>query len=69
MNTFKYKTNIDDVNGVTVIRKILDNEKDVQYWYLDLLDQNHFLTVTGLGLKTDKIKKKIKEAGFELAEV
>ena len=69
MDTLKYKTNIDDINGATEVRKILDNDEDIQYWYLDMFDENHFLTLTGEHLESEKIKRRLEEAGFQLAEI
>jgi hypothetical protein len=69
MDTLKYKTNLDDINGATEVRKILDNDEDIQYWYLDIMDENHSLTLTGEHLEAEKIKRRLEEAGFQLAEI
>jgi hypothetical protein len=69
MDTFKFKTNIDSSESIEKVRLALDNDKKIQYWHVDILKEDHVLTVTGENLKQIDIKDKINQAGFQLEEV
>lgn len=69
VQTFKYKTNIDCIACIEKVRAILDMEESIQYWYLDPVNENHILTVTGEDLPVDRIIGAVKNAGFEMTRV
>jgi Uri superfamily endonuclease len=69
MDTFTFKTDIDSSEAVATVRKLLDNDKKIQYWHVDFLKEDHLLTITGTDLKAEEIKQILKEAGFEIEEV
>lgn len=69
MHTLTFKTNIDSSEAVGIARKLLDNDKKIQYWHVDFLKEDHVLTVTGAGIKSEEIKETIQQAGFQIEEV
>ena len=69
MDTFLFKTNIDNSLAVAEVRKLLDNNKKIQYWHVDFLKEDHLLTVTGTDVKPEEIKEKLGRAGYQIEEV
>jgi hypothetical protein len=66
METLTFKSNIDSSESVSRIRQLLDDDDKIQYWHVDILKEDHLLTVTGNNLDYQEIKDRIKQAGFKL---
>lgn len=66
METLTFKSNIDSSESVSKIRQLLDDDDKIQYWHVDILKNDHLLTISGSNLNLNEIKERIKKAGFRL---
>jgi hypothetical protein len=69
METVTFKSNIDSSDSVAKIRQILDDDDKIQYWHIDILKEDHLLTLTGSNLNYREIKDRINKAGFQIEKV
>ena len=69
METVTFKSNIDSSDSVAKIRQLLDDDDNIQYWHVDILKEDHLLTVTGSNLNYKEIKDRIKNAGFTVEKL
>ena len=68
MNTLKFKTNINCSGCLSKVTPILNEEKDIQKWEVNLESENRVLTVETSSLNAEEVKKTVQKAGFN-AEV
>ncbi|MTI22967.1 copper chaperone [Fulvivirga sp. RKSG066] len=68
MNTLKFKTNINCSGCLSKVTPILNEEKDIQKWEVNLESENRVLTVETSSLNAEEVKKTVQQAGFN-AEV
>ncbi|MBA4298816.1 MAG: hypothetical protein C0433_01730 [Cyclobacterium sp.] len=64
MKILKFKTNIQCTNCLAKVTPKLDEQSDIQSWYVDLQDPERTLTVKTENLQAEDIKKAVLKAGF-----
>lgn len=62
VQTMSYMTNLKSIGEISNIRKILDSEKDVEYWYLDINSPDNKLTIMGKNI--EGVINKLKREGL-----
>jgi tRNA G26 N,N-dimethylase Trm1 len=55
-------TNLQSIGEIEKIRKILDAEREVDYWYLDINSLDNKLTIMGSNI--EKVVNKLKAEGL-----
>lgn len=65
----KFKTNISCKGCKSTVKPFLESFKDKISWEIDLDSEDKLLTVTTSEISSDKIVKKIDEAGYEALEI
>ena len=64
VHTMSYMTNLKSISEIYTIRKILDNDKEVEYWYLDINSPDNKLTI--MGREIEGVINQLKERGLIL---
>lgn len=62
IQTLSYMTNLQSIGEIEKIRKILDAEREVDYWYLDINSLDNKLTIMGSNI--EKVVNKLKAEGL-----
>jgi copper chaperone CopZ len=68
METLKFKTNINCTGCLSNVTPVLDQEKDIENWEVDLNSEDRVLTVKSNGLSKAAIIQKINKAGYVAEE-
>jgi copper chaperone CopZ len=68
MNTIKFKTNINCGGCLSKVTPILNSEKNIEKWNVNLESDDRILTVETSDLTEEELKKTVQKAGFK-AEV
>ena len=69
MNTLKFKSNINCTGCLSKVTPVLNDEKDIEKWGVDLESDDRVLTVETSNLDAEKIKQTVQKAGFKLEEL
>lgn len=65
MSTLKFKSNINCTGCLSKVTPILNEEKDIQTWEVDLEHDDRILTVKTDKLQADDVEKAVSKAGFQ----
>lgn len=63
---FTFKTNINCAGCIAKIAPILDAEKEIISWKVDVQNPNKILTVVSSGIGEDEIIEIVKKKGFDI---
>ena len=69
MNELKFKTNINCTGCLSKVTPILNAEKNIEKWEVDLASQDRILTVNVVGMDMDAVKAVVQKAGFTAMEL
>lgn len=69
MKTLKFKSNINCTGCLSKVTPVLNDEKAIEKWDVDLESDDRILTVETSNLDAEKVKQTVKKAGFELEEL
>jgi len=64
MSTLKFKTNINCTGCLSKVSPLMNKEKDIKKWDIDLNDENKILTVETELHTAEEIKSIVAKAGF-----
>ena len=65
MNTLKFRSNINCTGCLSKVTPVLNEEKGIQKWEVDLAHDDRILTVETRELSADQVKKTVGKAGFQ----
>lgn len=69
MSTYKFKTTMSCSNCVSKVEKILNGEKDILKWEVDLVSPDKILTVETEKLDPNQIPALLLKAGFKATQI
>ncbi|NJN42794.1 MAG: hypothetical protein HC811_11740 [Flammeovirgaceae bacterium] len=69
MNELKFKTNINCTGCLAKVTPILNAEKSIENWNVDLATENRILTVNASGMEANTVKDLVQKAGFWAVEL
>jgi len=69
MKKLVFKTNIKCTGCLSKVSPVLDAEKGIQEWEVDLESENRTLTVQTSELNAEEVKKAVEKGGFSAEEV
>lgn len=69
MEKIKFKSNFKCSGCVDKVKPILDAEKGIEKWEVDLNDSNKVLTVESNDLNIDQLVKEIESVGFKIEKI
>ncbi|WP_205502958.1 copper chaperone [Rufibacter psychrotolerans] len=69
MKILKFKTNIQDQDGIAAVARLLDQQEEISNWQVDPDADDHILSVSGQNPNPQKIEDAVKAAGFEIEMV
>jgi copper chaperone len=65
MKTLQFKTNIKCDGCIAKVTPVLDGEKSIDKWEVDLKDPEKILTVSGIDVSEDKVKSILQAVGYK----
>ena len=65
MNTLKFKSNINCTGCLSKVTPVLNGEKSIQNWGVDLEHDDRILTVQTSGLSAEEVQKTVSKVGFK----
>ena len=65
MNTLKFKSNINCTGCLSKVTPVLNGEKSIQNWEVDLEHDDRILTVQTSGLSAEEVQKTVSNVGFK----
>lgn len=68
MKELKFKTNISCGNCLAKVKPLLDANRSIEKWSVDLNSENRILIVSG-DITADEVKMSVMKAGFIAEEV
>lgn len=68
MREIKFKTNISCGNCLARVKPLLDANRAIEKWSVDLNSENRILVVSG-DVTVEEVKKSVMKAGFIAEEV
>ena len=68
MNTIKLKTNINCEGCVAKVTPIIENEKGIKKWDVDITTKDKILTIETDNLTEEQVKVIIEKSGFKIKE-
>ena len=69
MKTLKFKSNINCTGCLSKATPVLNEEKAIEKWDVDLESDDRILTVETSNLDAEKVKQTVQKAGFNLEEL
>ncbi|MCR9154091.1 MAG: heavy-metal-associated domain-containing protein [Bacteroidetes bacterium] len=69
MKTLKFKSNINCTGCLSKVSPVLNEEKNIQKWDVNLEHDDRILTVETDSLSSDEIKQTVQKAGFNADEI
>ena len=69
MKTLKFKSNINCTGCLSKVSPVLNEEKAIEKWDVDLESDDRILTVETSNLDAEKVKQTVQKAGFNLEEL
>ncbi|MEM1405160.1 MAG: heavy-metal-associated domain-containing protein [Bacteroidota bacterium] len=69
MKTLKFKSNINCTGCLSKVTPVLNEEKAIEKWDVDLESDDRILTVETSNLDAEKVKQTVQKAGFNLEEL
>jgi copper chaperone len=69
METLKFKTNINCGGCIATITPILNAEKGIDKWNVDIANPSKILTVETNSLSAEDIMKEVKKGGFKIEQI
>lgn len=69
METLKFKTNINCGGCIATITPILNAEKGIDKWDVDISNPSKILTVETHSLSAEDIIKEVKKGGFKVEQI
>jgi len=69
MNTLKFKSNINCTGCLSKVTPVLNEEKAIEKWDVDLESDDRILTVETSNLDAEKVTQTVQKAGFKLEEL
>lgn len=69
MKTYQFKSNIKCSGCISKVSPVLEGEKRIQNWNVNLLDPNRVLSVSGDGITENEIVELIQKAGYKLEKI
>ncbi|MGV3539751.1 MAG: heavy-metal-associated domain-containing protein [Rufibacter sp.] len=66
MELLKFKTNIDSQVAFAKVETLLDQQKAISQWDIDLESEDHILSVSGENLDPQKIENAVQQAGYQV---
>ena len=69
MKTLKFKSNINCTGCLSKVTPVLNDEKAIEKWDVDLESDDRILTVETSNLDAEKVKQTVQKAGFNLEEL
>ncbi len=69
MKTLKFKSNINCTGCLSKVTPILNDEKAIHEWNVDLESKDRILTVKTDGLSSEDIQKIVSKAGFNSSTI
>ena len=66
MHTLKFKSNINCTGCLSKVRPVLDEEKGIHQWNVDLDHEDRILTVEVKDLNPIAVEKTVEKVGFNL---
>ena len=69
MKTLKFKSNINCTGCLSKVTPVLNDEKAIEKWDVDLESDDRILTVETSNLDAETVKQTVQKAGFELEEL
>ena len=64
MNTLKFKTNINCGGCLSKVTPLMNDEKKIDKWEVNLKSDDRILTVVASDLTEEEVKKTAQKAGF-----
>ena len=68
MTTLKFKTNINCSGCLSKVTPLLNAEKGIDHWNVDIYTPEKILTVETSELKPEQVIETVKKAGFKIEE-
>ena len=69
MKTLKFKSNINCTGCLSKVTPVLNEEKAIEKWDVNLVSDDRILTVETSNLDAEKVKQTVQKAGFNLEEL
>lgn len=69
MKTLKFKSNINCTGCLSKVSPVLNEEKNIHKWDVNLEHDDRILTVETNSLNSDEIKQTVQKAGFIADEI
>lgn len=69
MKTLKFKSNINCTGCLSKVSPVLNEEKNIHKWEVNLAHDGRILTVETDSLSSDEIKQTVQKAGFIADEI
>ncbi|PHR47991.1 MAG: hypothetical protein COA32_05535 [Fluviicola sp.] len=69
MKTLKFKSNINCTGCLSKVTPILNQEKRIEKWDVDLKHDDRILTVETNHLSIDEVKQTVQKAGFKVSKI
>ena len=69
MKTLNFKSNIYCTGCLSKVTPVLNEEKAIEKWDVDLESDDRILTVETSNLDAEKVKQTVQKAGFNLEEL
>lgn len=69
MKTLKFKSNINCTGCLSKVSPVLNEEKNIHKWDVNLKHDDRILTVETDSLSSDEIKQTVQKAGFIADEI
>ncbi|TRX47269.1 heavy-metal-associated domain-containing protein [Fulvivirga sp. M361] len=66
MHTLKFKSNINCTGCLSKVKPVLDEQKDIHQWNVDLDHEDRILTVEVNDLNPIEVEKTVEKVGFKL---